>query len=88
MDSQLIVKLLRRKLAPSHPLVSLVARCQGFLSKDRCVRFRHIYREANSAADYLASFAFSFPIGTMYCLIPRGVLNFLSYDVGGLAIPI
>lgn len=61
-DSLLIHGLICKGARPSHPLSCLVEQCQGFIRRNWSFQFRHIFREANSAADFLASWAFLFLI--------------------------
>jgi ribonuclease HI len=49
---------------------NLVALCQEFLKRDWEVRVRHIYREANQVADFLAEKAFSLPIDYTFFVTP------------------
>ncbi|CAN1784075.1 Putative ribonuclease H protein At1g65750 [Linum perenne] len=49
---------------------------------------RHIYREANSAADYLANLGHSLDLGTHVYLYPdSALLYWLRYDLLGVSTP-
>lgn len=86
IDSELVVKLVNRKIEITHPLFSLVTRCQGFLRRDWEIQFRHVFREANFSADYLASYAFKFPLGFYVLKVPPlDILQFLDKDCHGVA---
>ena len=65
-DSQVAILLLHKPIDRSHPLSSLVTLVKGFLGRDWLCQARHVFREANSVADALASFAFSFPLGLSF----------------------
>lgn len=81
-DSLLAVNLINNPIAPHHPLFSLVSKCQDFLNRNWSIRFYHVFRDANSVADVLVSFAFSFPIGITYFDDPSVCLSsFLSDDI-------
>lgn len=55
-DSRTTFDLLEKQLKSSHPLSSLANLCHSFLRRDWDIQFRHIFREANAAADFIASF--------------------------------
>lgn len=80
VDSQLLISLLHKELATTHPLHSLVSACQGFLSRDWHVQFRHIYREANRVADSLADLASSFDPGVHVLHQPPTSCSILLFD--------
>lgn len=50
-------------LSPSHHCFALVKAIRGMLNADWSVQITHTYRETNTVADWLASYAFSYPIG-------------------------
>lgn len=72
-DSQLGLNLINKSIPRCHPLSSLVNRCQGLLRRAWSIQTRHIYREANTAADFLASYAFHFDIGFHVLIDPLWV---------------
>ena len=46
----------------------------------------NIYREANAAADFLATYSLAFPVGLHYLQSPPlNLLNILNNDVSGVA---
>lgn len=57
------------------------------LRKPWCVRFVHVYREANKCADWLANYAITMPVG-MHVLdaAPLGRSSLLLADIIGLCI--
>lgn len=87
-DSLLVKNLIGKKLKLCHPLFSLVVQCQGSICRDWIVQFRHIYREANHVADFLASFALSFPLGFHVLESPPvGSSSLLFDDARGVSTP-
>ncbi|CAN1248314.1 Putative ribonuclease H protein At1g65750 [Linum perenne] len=64
MDSQTaIVILLDRRPSIDHQHTLEVFEFRDWMNRDWELRLKHIYREANQAADYLANFGHSLPRG-------------------------
>lgn len=80
-NSQVTVQLLSKLVHRHQPLFHLVSRGHDLLRRDWSMQFRHIFREANRVADFLASFAFSFPLGRHILGEPPDVVSvFLVSD--------
>ena len=66
----------------------LLSRLFGkLLEQDWIVQLEHVYREANSAADFLATYNLNFPIG-LHVLIsppPPEIVGILYKDAYGIA---
>lgn len=60
----------------------LILSIQEMLKRDWNVNLKHIYREANFAADALANYAHSFPLGLYIFSSPPAVINpFVRHDM-------
>lgn len=66
----------------------LILSIQEMLKRDWNVDLKHIYREANFAADALANYAHSLPLGLYIFSSPPAVINpFVRHDMQGVAYP-
>ncbi|KAJ9159056.1 hypothetical protein P3X46_024587 [Hevea brasiliensis] len=64
----------------------LVDSIRSLLLKDWDVQISHIYREANFSADWLASMAYSLPLGRHFLEEPPvSILSWLFHDVVGVS---
>ncbi|KAL9438044.1 hypothetical protein AB3S75_023834 [Citrus x aurantiifolia] len=87
-DSLCITQLLAKPLVTSNEYAPLIQAIKDYLNLDWQVSLSHIYREANFAADYMANFAFSIPLGLIvYPTPPLGVRSFLFHDSYGISYP-
>ena len=86
VDSMCVMKLISNSNPPINEHFTLIREIQALLRRDWLTKVEHIYREANEAADFLASYSFSFPLG-LYCFqsIPPNMLSILLNDVHGVA---
>ncbi|KAH9763649.1 putative ribonuclease H protein [Citrus sinensis] len=84
IDSLCVTQLLNRKsFNATLPLVNDIL---GLLSRDWQVSIHHVYREANFAADFMASHALTLPLGLHYFTTPPlGVKTWLQNDGLGTA---
>ena len=65
---------------------SLIPAIRELLSRDWVVQVNHIYREANIAADFLASSSLSCPLGLQLLPVaPPNLQSILRNDVSGVA---
>ncbi|CAN1784074.1 Putative ribonuclease H protein At1g65750 [Linum perenne] len=79
-DSRAAVAILHNESETTHRHASL--------NRDWEVSINHIYREANSAADYLANLGHSLDLGTHVYLYPdSALLYWLRYDLLGVSTP-
>ena len=86
IDSLCVTQLLNRK--SFHVILTLVNDILGLLSHDWQVSVHHVYREANFAADFMASHALTLPHGLHYFTTPpMGVKTWLRNDGLGTAFP-
>ncbi|CAN1157083.1 Putative ribonuclease H protein At1g65750 [Linum perenne] len=86
VDSMTVVQLLDSPGDPMHQHAMEVRDIRELISRDWEVRVRHVYREANHAADHLASTGFTYPLG-IHSISPSDVnlVYFLRYDCFGIS---
>ncbi|CAN1152848.1 Putative ribonuclease H protein At1g65750 [Linum perenne] len=72
-DSLAAVLLIRAEGAPSHQHTSEIIAIKNWTDRDWQVEFHHTYREANGAADFLATLGHNFAIGVH--IIPTSDCN-------------
>ncbi|CAN1825719.1 Putative ribonuclease H protein At1g65750 [Linum perenne] len=86
VDSLAIVQLIEAPGDPQHQHSMEVRDVKDLLSRDWDVRIWHVYREANHAADHLASTGFKFPLD-IHSVSPSDVNlgYFLRYDCFGIS---
>ncbi|KAK9181143.1 hypothetical protein WN944_024280 [Citrus x changshan-huyou] len=88
-DSLCATQMLANQVVTTNEYASLIFAIKEYLQKkDWQVSISHVYREANSAADFMANLACSLPLGLMvYPSPPLGVTSILLYDSYGVATP-
>ncbi|CAN1788455.1 Putative ribonuclease H protein At1g65750 [Linum perenne] len=64
VDSTAVVALFNEEGVPNHQNAMEVMDFQDLLKRDWTVRIRHVFREGNRAADFLASLGFALPVGS------------------------
>ncbi|KAK9190090.1 hypothetical protein WN943_018691 [Citrus x changshan-huyou] len=86
VDSMCVMKLISNLNPPINEHFTLIQEIQALLRRDWLTKVEHIYREANEAADFLASYSFSFSLG-LHCFqsIPPNMPSILIKDVHGVA---
>lgn len=62
-DSATAMDSMNQGVSPSHHCASLVMAIQDLWKDFSDVQITHVYREANTIADWFATHAFSYPIG-------------------------
>lgn len=73
---------------PLMGIISLSCPIQEMLKRDWNVDLKHIYREANYAADALANYAHSLPLGLHIFNSPPAFINpFVWHDMYGVGYP-
>ena len=88
-DSLCATQILANQVVTTNEYASLIIAIKEYLQKkDWQVSISHVYREANSAADFMVNLACSLPLGLMvYPSPPLGVTSILLYDSYGVATP-
>ncbi|CAN1184835.1 Putative ribonuclease H protein At1g65750 [Linum perenne] len=86
MDSTAAIALFNNSNGARHQHSLEVAQLQDLLGREWTVEVDHIYRDANQAADYLASIGFNHPLGTHEISISDCNLNyFVRLDLMGVS---
>ncbi|CAN1318548.1 Putative ribonuclease H protein At1g65750, partial [Linum perenne] len=78
MDSKVAIALLQDPLQVTHQHSLEVLQFRNLLARDWVVDIRHIYREGNQAADYLAGIGFNLSLGFHEILISDCNLNYFA----------
>ncbi|CAN1195125.1 Putative ribonuclease H protein At1g65750 [Linum perenne] len=86
LDSQVAISLLTSSQVPEHQHAAEVLHFQNLCRRDWIVNIRHIFREANKMADFLASRGYEFPFGIhLFPLSDCNLGHFLRYDCLGIS---
>ena len=88
VDSSCVAQIISKQAAVPNAFYALVVAIRELLSKNWQVSITHIYREANSAADFMANMAHSIPVGLH--LFPNqsvGIYSIISQDMFGFIQP-
>ncbi|KAL9411709.1 hypothetical protein AB3S75_045333 [Citrus x aurantiifolia] len=81
VDSRWVTQLVKNNMVNSNEFSPLIRAIQELIRRNWQVEITHVYREANFAADYLATLACSIPLGLhVFNSLPKGVLQFISQD--------
>ncbi|CAN1292628.1 Putative ribonuclease H protein At1g65750 [Linum perenne] len=87
-DSKALVLLFKDGANLDHRLASHVEQFHSYKSRDIEVLIRHIYREANNVADYLANLGHLLDIGChVFLYLDSKLLYWLGYDRTGVCLP-
>ncbi|WCJ37652.1 Polynucleotidyl transferase ribonuclease H-like superfamily protein [Euphorbia peplus] len=88
VDSKLCVDLLTRTDTPSNDSTPLINAIQNLIHQNWELSIKHIYREGNRGADYLANLAANLELGFHLLLRPPvGVCKILEQDLLGVSFP-
>ncbi|CAN1753298.1 Putative ribonuclease H protein At1g65750 [Linum perenne] len=63
LDSKAVITILTRREDPVHQYATEVLAFRELCNRNWLVEVRHVYREANMAADFLAEQGYLFPFG-------------------------
>ncbi|CAN1336488.1 Putative ribonuclease H protein At1g65750, partial [Linum perenne] len=88
VDSSAIVQLVEEEGEPRHQHAMEVLEFRDLFARDWDVRLRHVYREANHVADFLACIGLSYSIGCH--IVPPSDVNLgyhFRYDCIGISEP-
>ncbi|KAH9670623.1 putative ribonuclease H protein [Citrus sinensis] len=88
VDSRCVTQLVKNNMVNPNEFSTLIRAIQELIRRNWRVEITHVYREANFAADYLATLACCLPLG-LHVLNspPKGVLQFMSQDNYGVVYP-
>ncbi|CAI0374831.1 unnamed protein product [Linum tenue] len=88
LDSQVAVKLLQDTGYRDHAQAGVLSRAHELISREWEVDIKHIYREGNKCADFLANLGHTLDINLHCTPIDHSCLNhLLLYDMQGLSEP-
>ena len=88
VDNMRVMKLISNPNTLVNEHFFLIKAIQDLLWRDWLIKVDHIYREANEATYFLASYSFSFSLGLHYFQsIPLNMLSILINDVHGVSHP-
>ena len=84
LDALIIVQFLKSSVDLSHPCSALLEDVAALVREGWVREVRHIFREGNQCADFLANMAQSYPVGlSVLCTPPPGLLPLLEADARG-----
>ena len=88
MDSTSAISLITDKVNPLHPFALVIKRVHDLIQRSWNVRIKHIFREANRAADGLANLGHSHDLVVVfYSFSPIVLSSILWDDLVGVALP-
>ncbi|CAN1809758.1 Putative ribonuclease H protein At1g65750 [Linum perenne] len=88
IDSQVAITLLTSQAEPEHQQAAEVLHFRNLYKRDWRVNIRHVFREANKPADFLASQGYDFPFGMhLFPLSDCNLGHLLRYDCLGISEP-
>ncbi|CAN1308034.1 Putative ribonuclease H protein At1g65750 [Linum perenne] len=88
LDSKVVVSMLLSSEEPEHQQAAEVLHFRNLCKRSWEVRIRHIFREANKAADFLANHRYNFPFGIhLFPLSDCNLGHILRYDCLNISEP-
>ncbi|KAH9706363.1 hypothetical protein KPL70_012184 [Citrus sinensis] len=87
-DNCSVVQLIKENNANVTEFSNIIEMIKELIRRDWRIQIDHIYREANSAADFLSTHALSLPLGVhFFHSVPSGLRSILYSDMYGVAHP-
>ncbi|KAL9419174.1 hypothetical protein AB3S75_037017 [Citrus x aurantiifolia] len=88
VDSLCVTQLISKQVVVPNEFYALVGAIREIISRNWQVVITHIYREANSAADFMANTAHSYPQGLhLFSSPPVGIFSIIVQDLLGVTKP-
>ena len=88
VDNFCITQMISKQVVVPNVFHTLIAAIRDLLSRNWQTTISHIYREANSAADFMANMAHSAPLGLhFFSNPPVGIYPIISKDLFGVTQP-
>ncbi|KAH9673337.1 reverse transcriptase domain-containing protein [Citrus sinensis] len=88
VDSLCVTQLVSKQVVVPNEFYALVVAIREIISRNWQVSITHIYREANSAADFMANMAHSYPHGLhLFSSPPVGIYSIIVQDLYGVTQP-
>lgn len=78
VDSLCVTQLISKQVVVPNEFYALVAAVRQFISRNWQISITHIYREANSVADFMANMAHAYPHGLhLFSNPPVGIYSII-----------
>ena len=88
VDSLGVTQMISKQVVVPNVFHALIIAIRDLLSRNWQISISHIYREANSAADFMANMAHSAPLGLHVYSNPHvGIYSIMSQDLFGVTQP-
>ncbi|KAL9433259.1 hypothetical protein AB3S75_028147 [Citrus x aurantiifolia] len=88
VDSLCVTQLVSNPVAHTYEYAPLLQAIKDLIKQDWHIVVRHVYRKANHAADFLANYALSTPLGFhIFHKPPPGLASIITHDTYGIAYP-
>ncbi|KAL9411281.1 hypothetical protein AB3S75_044970 [Citrus x aurantiifolia] len=88
MDSLCVTQMISKQVVVPNEFYALVVAVQELVSRNWQISITHIYREANSATDFMANMAHSHPHGLhLFSSPPVGIYSIIVQDLFGVSQP-
>ena len=88
IDNCSVVQIIKENNAHVNETSNIIEMIRELMRRDWRIQMAHIYREANSAADFLSTHALSLPVGVHFLRsAPLGLRSILYSDMYGVAHP-
>ncbi|KAH9718348.1 putative ribonuclease H protein [Citrus sinensis] len=88
VDNLCVTQMISQQVVVPNVSYALVVAIRDFLNRNWQINISHIYREANSAADFMANMAHLVPHGLqLFSNPPVGIYSILSQDMYGVCQP-
>ena len=88
VDNLCVTQMISKQVVVPNMFYALVVAVRKLLSRNWQTSITHIYREANSAADFMANMAHSVLLGLhVFSNPPMGIYSIISQDIFGVTQP-
>ncbi|CAN0830692.1 Putative ribonuclease H protein At1g65750 [Linum grandiflorum] len=88
LDSAAAIQILTATDSQDHQHMALVIKFRNLQARDWETRIKHVYREANVLADYIAGLGHTQPLGSLEIGIQGSLLrHWTEHDIIGIAQP-
>ena len=88
VDSLCVTQLVSNPVAHTYKYAPLLQAIKDHIKQGRHITVRHVYREANHAANFLANYALSAPLGFhIFHNPPLSLASIITHDMYGVTYP-
>ena len=85
VDSLCVSQIISKQVVVPNAFYAIVVAVQELLSRNWQISITHIFRKANSAADFMANMAHSVPHGLhLFTSLPVGIYSIILQDMFGI----